>query len=566
MTRINLRAFAVALALPSACGHSVALEPDPTATGGSGGTGPAGTPSPVGGGEPGTAGPQAARRLSLFEYRNTLRDLVGYDIPAGMRQEVTDLWNRSGFPTGAAVEHSAEVRGIVLVAEAASRQAVQDLSTLLPATCRPPPDAAAETACAFQLISNFGPRAFRRPLAPEELDALRAVYMRERAAPVGGDFTDGIRVLISAMLQSPPFLYRWELRDAPIRDGALVRFGPYEIASRLSYLFWSTMPDADLFAAAAAGRLETPDQIEVQARRLLADSRARSTMTEFHQIWLQIDGVAGVVKDPSILPSSSTLPQSMLDEASAFVTALMVGPAATGKLASLLTSSRSFINPDLAALYGVPDSAAGLHPAELDPTQRAGILTQGAFLAVHARADLSNPTERGEILLEQVLCQPLEIPANVDIPSTPPPSPQLTTRRAVESVVNDPCTGACHMVYDAGFAFENYNAVGAYRQSEPGGPVDASGILHLASGDLPFANAVELVHALASREEVVSCLPRQWLRFLTRRPEVPADQPSLDAVTAAFRNSSYDMREILVALARSRAFTHRTPAIGEVLP
>jgi hypothetical protein len=509
------------------------------------------------------AGPQPARRLTLLEYQNTLHDLVGYDLPPASRAALPDAWNGSGFPTGAVLTTGVDVRNIVAVAEGASRRAVQDLSILLPPTCLPPPDAAAETACASRFAAEFGLRAFRRPLDQEEIAALQAIYTAERAAPVSGTFTDGIRVVIAAMLQSPSFLYRWELAGAPIRDGALVRFGPYELASRLSYFLWSTMPDPALFAAAGAGLLSNPDDIEAQARRLLADPRARSTMTEFHLWWLHLVDLPQIVKDSALFPTAPALLPAMLDETTAFVTALMNGPGATGKLDALLTSSTSFVTPELAALYGVPN---GPQPAQLDPTQRAGILTQGAFLARHANADISNPALRGQTLLEQVLCLDLKEPQNVDIPAVPSPSASLTTRKAFESQINHPCASACHIIYDAGFAFENYDSIGAYRRSEPGGPVDASGTLHLFSGDLSFTSAIDLVHALVGRGEVTSCLPRQWLRFLTRRLDGPGDLPSLDAAGAAFRRSSYDMREILVALTRSRAFTHRAPSAGEVMP
>jgi hypothetical protein len=252
----------------------------------------------------------------------------------------------------------------------------------------------------------------------------------------------------------------------------------------------------------------------------------------------------------------------------------MVGPAATGKLETLLTSNRSFVNGDLTPLYGLPASGADLHPAVLDPAQRAGILTQASFLAGHSDALTTAPARRGQAVLQQVLCIDIAPPANLPIPPPPAPDPAGTNRRRFEALLSGPCASACHMVYDLGFAFENYSALGVYRTSEPGGTIDASGRFVLAtqgSGqssniDLPFQDAVSLMRGLAAREEVAACMPRQWFRFLSRRREEQRDEPSLSQVTARFRKTSYDMREILLGLVRSPAFTHRTPNEGEVLP
>jgi hypothetical protein len=346
-----------------------------------------------------------------------------------------------------------------------------------------------------------------------------------------------------------------------VRDGALIRFGPYELAARLSYFLWSTMPDATLLAAAATGQLATPDQTEAQARRLLADPRARATVTEFHLWWLDVVDLPQVLKDPPPL-APAALWRSMLAETSAFASDVVLG---SGRLTTLLTASTSFVDATLAPTYGVTVGGPGLQPVSLDPTQRAGVFTQGAFLAMHADPGGSNPARRGYTLLRALTCSDITIPDNAEVPSPPELKPPFTTRKLFESVVDNACTGSCHVIYDAGFAFENYDAVGAYRRTDAGLPVDASGVLHFASGDLRFANAVELLHGLADRPEVASCLPREWLRFLTRRPDGAEDTPSLKVAEDALRRSS-DLREMLVALTRSRAFTHRAPAAGEVMP
>jgi hypothetical protein len=567
----------VALAAFCSC-RAVTLEPDRGVPGGNTGTTDGGVAADDAGAGPDggivavpdpndAPGPTSARRLSALEYSNTVRDLLGYQVapPSGSLLAVEG--SGGGFPVGGQVTSGTDARDVLLGAEAASAAAVQNLGALLPATCSPPPvGSAAEDACATAFIADFGLRAFRRPLSADEATALHTLYLAERGPAINGAFSDGIRVLISAMLQSPYFLYRWEMSGPPVRDGALVRFGPYEIASRLSYFFWASMPDAALFAAAAAGQLNNPAGVQAQARRLLADPRAAASMTAFHAAWLMIDNLPQEPKDMSFTSYTPKLAQSMLDETSAFVTQLFVGPSATGKLETLLTSSTSFVDDGLAALYGVNSPGPTLHPAALDPHQRAGILTQASVLASTADASRPDPAERGTLVLDRLLCADVQLPNNVDIPALPDPQPNVPNRQEFEMAVNNPCTTGCHQVYEIGFAFENYDAIGAFRTTDAGQPVNASSTIHLGGADVPLTGAVDLARALAGSAELPACLARQWLRYLNRRMDGPGDAVSLRAAGVELARSSNDLRELLVALVATRTFTHRSPSAGEVLP
>src|SRR5688572_290447 len=203
----------------------------------------------------------------------------------------------------------------------------------------------------------------------------------------------------------------------------------------------------------------------------------------------------------------------------------------------------------------------------LDPKQRAGLFTQLTFLTMHGDSEGSFPTRRGAEVLRRVLCLDVEVPANMEIPELKPPAPGITTRQRFEEHSKTACA-SCHVLLDPiGFAFENYDGIGRYRTTDNGQPVDASGTLQLGSGaPVRFKDAVELMPALAAAEEVRSCMATQWARYLLRREESKGDMPSLEGVLKAFRASSYDMRELLVAIVSSDAFTRRTPAVGEVLP
>jgi hypothetical protein len=545
-------------------------QPVPEPTGGSGG----------GGGTAGTAGADAGMmlppeadqpgvapfaRLTALEYRNTLRDLLGVTVPADLLGRDFDNW-QDGIASGIGRGPN-DAERIMTIAIAAAEQAAGNLAPLLP--CSPIPAAVAEQeACAKLFIGRFGLRAYRRPLETAEQEGLLALYRAMRGPPSDADFTGAIRLVIEAMLQSPFFVYRWEVGASVEKDGALVRFGPYELASRLSYGLWATMPDEALFTAAAARALQTPEQLEGQARRLLADPRAADLVGDFHAQLLQAADLPLLQKDPSF-GYSEALAQSMLTELRLFTSGLIVGANARGTLEELFTSTSTFADAGLARIYGLADApVTGLAPVKLDPTQRAGILTQTAFLAGNAESDDPSVVQRGLRIWQDLLCQALPVPDITSVPELREPVPGATTRERFQQHDMSPCAG-CHQKIDPfGFAFLTYDAVGAYRTTEPGDPrlIDATGSMMLPSGELRWTSAVDLVKKMATLEETRSCMSRQWFRYVMHRKEGPGDLRSLSQAQETFRGASYRLQDLIVGLTRTRAFTHRTPAAGEVLP
>ena len=439
------------------------------------------------------------------------------------------------------------------------------LATLVPCPSVPAAEDEQHT-CAREFISQFGRRAYRRPLGQDEVAVLFDLYTRQRTE-TKHDFPNAIRVVLSAMLMSPNFLYRWELApQAAIKDGAYLRFNPYEMASRLSYLMWASMPDEALFAAAAANKLATPDQIEAEARRMLKDPKTVDTLAEFFVQWLDASGLPDAKKHPDLyLNFTPQLVQAMLNETREFTAdVLMKGD---GRLETLLTSSRSFVDAGLAGVYKTAGvTGADLQPAMLNTAQRAGILTQGTFLAMHAKADETNPIMRGKTVADRLLCRDLPLPPD-DIPDPKPPAEGLTTRERFADHGSNPCAVACHSVIDPlGFAFENYDPIGAWRMTDAGKPVDATGSLEIDGMLRSFDNAVELTKHLATSSEVADCMSRQWFRYALRKEEKVGDEPSLRWVQEVFRKSKGDLRELIVSLTKTRSFTHRTASMGEILP
>jgi hypothetical protein len=518
------------------------------------------------GGPADPAGLTPFRRLTRLEYDHTLRDLIGagadldLDVTLSAALAPDAPSGASGFDKGGAVT-AADALELHQAARVAATRVLARLDAHLPCAASAV-ERAGQDDCARTFIRSFGRRAFRRPLDDGEAQALYdGVYTALRRPDVADyDFRAAIGALVTAMLQSPAFLYRWELGPrAPMREGTRVRLGPYEVASRLSYLFWSSMPDDQLFAAAEAGGLVQAEDIARQARRLLAHERAAAMVEDFHVQWLGIADLATLTKDGSTF--TVPLARSMLAETKAFAHAVLLSPGATGQLATLLGSPTSFVDARLAALYGVDVPPGGtLGPVALDPSQRGGLLTHASFLAAHATSAAGSPSQRGAWVRQRLLCQ--------EIVHHAPPAPALpagpTTREAYAALGRNDCAKDCHPAIDSvGFAFERYDAVGAYRGDQG---IDSRGQIHLDGQDRSFTDAMALAQLLAQAQDVRDCVARQWLRYTLRRKEVPADDASLATVQKRFAEASYDVRELLVALTTTPAFLFRQPEDEEATP
>ena len=406
-----------------------------------------------------------------------------------------------------------------------------------------------QTACTATFIDDLGTRLFRRPLTADERDAYASL------AEGGDDYADGIRLVIQAMLQSGNFLYHLEF-GLPDANGPVVELTQYEVASRLSFFLWNSIPDQGLLDAAEAGELDSPEALRAQAERLLEDPRARDAVGAFHVQWLALDHLESAYKDPSYYPEwSPELAEAMVAETRRFSQIVVL--QGDGKLETLLTANYSYLDEPLFELYGVeppPGHNAGV-PVQLDPNERAGLLTQAGFLTEHALTNASGPIQRGVEVRTNIFCSP---------PPPPPPGvdaipPEIdensTTREIFEQHTEDELCAACHLLIDGvGLGFEAYDGIGAYRSTENGKPVDDLGELVGTDIDGEFDGAVELAHRLAESQEVRECVSRQWFRFAFGRFEVDADQCSLDLMNQAFEASGYDVRELLLQVVATDAF------------
>jgi len=503
-------------------------------------------------------GGRMLRRLSRAEYDATISDL--FDIPSAWGAAFTPDTVVNGFANNA----SALVVSPLLADQA--RSAAEEIAVAVfqsPAAVLPCDAASGDAACAAAFIDSLGKRAFRRPL--DDADRARYLALYTTVAAEDG-FLDGARTIVTAMLQSPHFLYRTEL-GGPVMGG-IVTLTPYEIASELSYLFWGTMPDPDLFAAADAGKLSTADEIAGQAERLLADPRSNAVLDRFVDEWLQIGNVVNVPKDEAIYPGfTPDIRAAMRAETRAVFRNVLRDGDAT--LPALLTSGSTFVSPELATFYGVSGGAPGpdgLLEVDLEGTERRGILTRGSVLSTHAHPTDSSPIHRGKLVRTRVLCQDLPPPPAGFNVQPPPLDPGLTTReRYLAHASEEPCK-SCHQLMDPiGFGFERFDGVGRYRTTENGKPIDTAGeIVSTAHTNGEFDGTEDLMSTLAASPDTGACFSLQWLRFAYGIAESPDTQCLAAEVASDFAAGGLRIDTLLVSLARTSHFIERAadPGVG----
>jgi Protein of unknown function (DUF1592)/Protein of unknown function (DUF1588)/Protein of unknown function (DUF1595)/Protein of unknown function (DUF1587)/Protein of unknown function (DUF1585) len=491
------------------------------------------------------------RRLSKNEYQNTLRELFpGLSLPAITitADKVVDGFNNNQATQTATAPlvdaYHANAKAVATVVEANAASV---------AGCD-----ASEATCGATFARAFAARAFRRPLQQDEEQAFTN-FMNDQVTALG--FAKAVSSFVEGTLQSANFLYRPEFGVADPSRPADLRLTGFEVANRLSYFVGQTMPDAALMAAASAGTLDTPAGLEQEARRLLETPAARAALSDFHEQWLDLTPIKTMARDPVLFPAfDMTLPEQLFDATQRFVMDNFWN--GDGTVNSLLTTPKAYVNDAVAPLYGLPKpGSTELRLVDLDPTKRAGLLTQAGLMASMAHQQFDAPILRGVFVLRHLLCAP-PAPPPPGVADIPPAQqgdmPRTTRQRVEEQHVTSPACKACHAQIDPlGFAFGNYDAVGQYRTEENGLPIDATGSLARvgdASGD--FDGAIQLSEILAESVTVQQCAARNLFRFSVGRSETTGDQC---AILGALDRSKGNLRELVVQLVLSDNFRYRKP-------
>jgi hypothetical protein len=501
-------------------------------------------------------GVSGLRRLTADQYRNTVRDLLGMadaktvvsveSLPADGALADRFTSNVDSLLQGAGGDQYADA------AAALAARAVTNLGALAPCAGQANPNA----ACAQTFIESFGKRAFRRPLTTTEVDRYKTVFT------AGGDFKTGVQLVLQTFLQSPNFLYLVEVVPAG-GAGKVLQLDSWAMASRLSYFFLNSMPDDKLFAAAEAGALSTPEQVTAEATRLMADARFQETLSFFHDQWLEVDMLRSAEKDATLFKGWTPEVKTALEQQLArFVAGVL--KEGDGRVETLLTASYSYLNGPLYEVYGLPKPATATATTwakvDLDPRQRAGLLTHAGLMAGLAHENRTSYILRGKMVREGLLCTAIPPPppgvdaSEMNIPPTATAQERSKAHRA------DPACSPCHEQFDPlGFGFEIYDGMGKYRTTDAKGvAIDSRTVISSTQKlDGTAADAVDLVKKLGAAEEVRNCVSRQWLRFaLGRELDDKEDASTMTALGQAGADSNGKIPDMLTAIARSNAFRH----------
>lgn len=494
-----------------------------------------------------TPGPRTIRRLTAKQYHNTLVDLFGRDdIP---REEVLSDPAVNGFHIDADALQVRDLTGELLMNYA--EQVAKWATTEGDLKYQISPCTSNDESCYRQFVEEFGAKAFRQPLTADQITTYVAMMTAEKEV----SFEAGMEVVLTAMLQSPYLVYRREVGES---DGqGQYKLTPWEIASQLSYFLTDSPPDQELRDAAAQGRLETPEDIEREANRLLATDRAQGPLRKFVQGWLEIDGLPSKAKDTSILDLSDSLRQAMLRETEEFFLDLFYND---GTIGDLYAADHTFVNGELASLYGLQGGGSDFQKVSIAGTTRAtGVLGQGAFLTQHALPENSSPVQRGIITRERLLCQDLPpVPENLDT-NLEAPAGFKSNRERYQQHSADPTCAGCHSVIDPlGFSFENYDAFGRYREMDMGAPIDASGELNsVVGGPVPLTGLQDLNNYLAISDAARSCVVRYWTYYAYGKDTWDQKVCNHDAVRAAASEQGYTLKATLLAMLKAPHFTRR---------
>lgn len=497
------------------------------------------------------------RRLTQTQYQKTVEDLFaqyGIALDPALTKGVPGDGLAGAFPSNAAMDASEQhVRAYETSAQAVAAVVTADANLpLLAAGCT-----AEDAVCVRGFIEDFATRAFRSGLADDQRNALSAVY--QAGASTG--FRDGVALVVEAVLQSPEFLYHVE---STLNATGGAPLDPSELAARMSYFLWNSLPDDELTRAAAAQELSDDVALRAQAERMLADPKGERSVRLFTHYWLSLGQAAVADVKPMDYPdyTGPSYNQAALAETHAFMQ-YMVRGAGGGTLQDLFTSTWGFPTPELAKVYG-SQASDGVTPVALPAAQRAGLLTQAGFLLAHSDPNFkTSAIKRGSTVVNNFLCFQLQLPSNIDIDfNIPDGGPGQSARDRLEQHTASAACNACHGIFNpVGFTFDKYDAIGKVRDVDPYGNKLRDDAV-LATGDPALdgetMGPVELGQKIASSDGGKACMVRQMYRHAFARMETRADTCTLVDIAQRFAASNFDVRELMLDIVTSEGFRRRS--------
>lgn len=524
------------------------LNPAPEGTGGTGVDPTVAVPPPT---DPGVV---TLRRLNRLEYNNSVKDLLGTTLrPADSFPHDTD----AGFDTSsqALTVSPSHARLYVSAAEQLANDLVESPVESRPAVFVCDPVLEGEP-CAQRVVQRLARRAFRRPVSDAELTPLYGLI--SQALVLGGSLHEGIATAVEAILLSPHFMLRVELDAAPASE-LPHPLSPHELAARLSFFLWSSIPDDELFTLADAGSLTDPARLEQSVTRLLSDARAAGLVDGFAKSWLLLDSLDKHIVDQAAFPAfNASLKAAMREETRLFFTDFLHNAR---PVKDMLNADFTFVDAALAGHYGLSHSGApGFERVSTLNTQRFGVLTQGGVLTATSGSARTAPVKRGLWVLDSLLCAPPP-PPPPDIPTLDDAgdgvTPQTVRAQLAAHRASPACAG-CHQLLDPiGLALEHYDAVGAYRVDHQGLPIDASG--QLVDGRA-FADARELSVLLSADPVFSACLVEQLMTFALGRDfraDRFEDRAWVELIAARANERGGSLPTLIGQIVRSEPFVTR---------
>ncbi|MEZ4458541.1 MAG: DUF1592 domain-containing protein [bacterium] len=552
-TRANLR-WVLPLLVATGCTGEIGIFADSIPEGSSIGDNPSNPSNPSTPAEFQHADP-TMRRLTSTEYRNTVQDVLGagYMVPESLPPDAaTNGWTSiamSSITVSPSGVDQYEAAGFELAEHVIGTPTLRN--AIVPCADGNPLD----LACMRQMVENIGPKLWRRPMTEMEVNAY--AQPGAIAAQTLGSFDEGAKFALAGLLQSPNFLYRIEYGEPDPERPGLRKLTGYEVASKLSYLIWGTVPSEYTLQLARDGKLSTPEQIRDEAERMLAAQQAREHMGDFWDEYLELTHLETQVKDSFVYPDFTPgLASEMRQETLKFMEYLVFDERAD--MREMFTSRTTFVNPRLAEIYRLP--------AELTPARdfeqiempvdahRQGILGHASILTVQSHAVATSPTYRGKFIKTALLCDPPPPPPPSVVAVLPEPDPnagEQTLRQRLEGYFSEPSCGACHQLTDViGFSLESFNAIGGYRELDNGLPIDTTGNYNGTA----FDDMKGFTDILAQDPEAMSCMARRTYRHVMGHVEDEKDEPLVQEIEAKFVASGYRFKELMLDIVGSEAF------------
>ena len=427
-----------------------------------------------------------------------------------------------------------------------------------------PDGAEQEESCAEEIVATLAQRAFRRPVTGEEITGLMRFYEQGRSQDENSDFETGIQHAVARILVAPRFIYRFEEEPVGLAEGEVYRVSDLELASRLSFFLWSTIPDEALVEVAANGGLSDPAVLEQQVRRMLADPKSDALIDNFASQWLYLRELANVEPESDVFDEN--LRRSFARETRLLFETIL---RENRSIIDLLAADYTFVDERLAEHYGIPDIRGSyfrrIVRAEDDP--RRGLLGHGSILAATSVANRTSPVNRGKWILENILGTPApEPPPGVETTLDPDPEAVVPTtlRERMEAHRTNPVCASCHQVMDPiGFALENFDLVGSWRESEDGSPINASGML---VDGTRLNGPSDLREALLDRSEAfVTTATEKMLTYALGRAVDYYDMPSVRSIVRTAADNDYRLSSLILGIVQSMPFQMKARAPGERL-